>query len=608
MLQDIDKRKVKLWLLTNAYVNHGKRVVRLLEIENQFEGLTYCDYEANPIHSNPHVEMFKRAMKEACVEDMKSCYFVGLYCAVSVLIARRYFALVGHYNWILDLVYPPTSDYEPPLVDPLVFLIPRGGGARGSKLHNAFALSLSCRHFNRTPPTPLSPNHAWLAVMLVPTTLWSLTATEVLSLIQRDMFTVEDYANALLDRIESRNSVVKAWQYFDSDLVLSQARALDQVPHDQRGRLHGVAIAIKDSMDTKEYGSPLYKGNRPNADASIVEIVRRAGALIVGKTTTTEFTVLNSGPDTTNPHDPNRTPGGSSAGSAAAVADFQVPLSFGTQTSGSVIRPASYTGTYAMKPTFDTISGGGIKVVSHEFDTIGYFARSIDDLELITDVLSVTVEEAIKEIPLKENKVGFVKSPSWPSAGPGTIAAMENAAEILRNHGVTIVDVEFPDEFNDTTALNRMFEVIFVTDGAVSFYKDYLMDTTKTKLDPDVRAFVEDAPKFSREEIRQALDYFAALRPVFDKIATQYAALITPSAMDEAPLGLGDMGSPVFNSAAHMPVIHVPAFAGLNGMPVGVSLISRRYGDQYLLSIAKILSGPLMSEGNWQQKLVSIKR
>lgn len=433
-------------------------------------------------------------------------------------------------------------------------------------------------------------------------------------MIKRDLLTVEDYANALLNRIESRNSVVKAWQYFDSDLVLSQARALDQIPHDQRGRLHGVAIAVKDIMDTKdmptEYGSPLYKGNRPNADASIVEIVRRAGALIVGKTTTTEFTVLNSGPDTTNPHDPNRTPGGSSAGSAAAVADFQVPLSFGTQTGGSVIRPASYTGTYAMKPTFDTISGGGIKVASHEFDTIGYFARSMEDLELITDVLSVTVEEAIKEIPLKEDKVGFVKSPFWPSAGPGTIAAMENAAEILRNHGVTIVDVEFPDEFNDATALNRMFEVIFVTNGGVSFYKDYLMDTTKTKLDPDVRAFVEDAPKFSREEVRQAFDYFAALRPVFDKIATQYSALITPSATDEAPLGLGDMGSPVFNSvwtAAHMPVIHVPAFAGPNGMPVGVSLISRRYGDQYLLSIAKILSGPLMSEGNWQQKLVSIE-
>ena len=269
---------------------------------------------------------------------------------------------------------------------------------------------------------------------------------------------------------------------------------------------------------------------------------------MVGKTTTTEFTVLNSGPDTTNPHDPDRTPGGSSAGSAAAVADFQVPLSFGTQTGGSVIRPASYTGTYAMKPSFNTIAGGGIKVASLEFDTVGYFARCMGDLKLITDVLSLPTEESIKEIPLKEARVGFVKSPFWSSAGPGTIAAMENAAEILRKHGVTVEDVEFPDEFNDAAALRRMFNVIFVTDSGASFYKDYLMDTTKTKLDPNVRAFVDDAPKFPREEVRQAFDYYAALRPVLDKIATRYSALTTPSATDEAPLGLGDMGSPIFNS------------------------------------------------------------
>ncbi|MCJ1404964.1 hypothetical protein MMC11_008190 [Xylographa trunciseda] len=180
---------------------------------------------------------------------------------------------------------------------------------------------------------------------------------------------------------------------------------------------------------------------------------------------------------------------------------------------------------------------------------------------------------------------------------------MVKAAEILRRHGVTVEDVEFPDKFNDAAALKRMFKVIFVTDSGASFYKDYLMDTTKTKLDPDVRAFVEDAPKFPREEVRQAFDYYAALRPVLDKIATRYSALITPSATDEAPLGLGNMGSPIFNSGARMPVIHVPAFAGPNGMPVGLSLIARTYCDQYLLSNAKILSEPLMSEGGWHKKL-----
>ena len=213
-----------------------------------------------------------------------------------------------------------------------------------------------------------------------------------------------------------------------------------------------------------------------------------------------------------------------------------------------MIRPASYTGIYAMKPTFNTIAGGGIKVASLELDTIGYFACHMEDLKLITDVLSLPMEESIEEIPLKEAKVGFVKSPFWSSAGPGTVAAMEKAAEILREHGVTAEDAEFPDEFNVASALGRMFKVIFVTESGASFYKDYLMDITKTELNPGVPAFVENAPKFPREEVRQAFNYYAALRPVPDKIATRYSALITPSATDEASLGLGDMGSPVFNS------------------------------------------------------------
>lgn len=201
-----------------------------------------------------------------------------------------------------------------------------------------------------------------------------------------------------------------------------------------------------------------------------------------------------------------------------------------------------------MKPTFNTIAGGGIKVASLEFDTIGYFARSIDDLQLLSKVLNIFLEDSVKEIPLREIKVGFVKSPYWPRAGPGTTAAMKNAANILRDHGVTVEDVEFPVEFNDAKALSRMFKVIFVTNSGASFYKDYLMDTTKTKLDPEVRAFVEDAPKFHREEIRQAFDDYAALRPVFDEMASRYSALVTPSAPDEAPLGIGDMGSATFNS------------------------------------------------------------
>ncbi|KAK0261240.1 hypothetical protein B0A54_08035 [Friedmanniomyces endolithicus] len=245
-----------------------------------------------------------------------------------------------------------------------------------------------------------------------------------------------------------------------------------------------------------------------------------------------------------------------------------------------------------MKPTFSTTAGGGVKAASIEFDTIGYyFARCMEDLQLITDVLGLPAEESIKKIPPKEARVGFVKSLFWSSAGSGTIAAMEKAAETLLMR----------------QRLTDIFKVTSVTDSGVSGHKDYLLDTTRMMLDPAVRAFVDGALKYPREEVRQAFDYYAAVRPALDKIAARSYALKPPSAIDEASLGLGDMGSPIFNSvwtAARMPVIQVPASAGPNAMPVGLSLVVRTYCDQYLLSIATILAEALMKEGGWQKKLV----
>ncbi|KAK0250943.1 hypothetical protein LTS09_014013 [Friedmanniomyces endolithicus] len=307
--------------------------------------------------------------------------------------------------------------------------------------------------------------------------------------------------------------------------------------------------------------------NQPNANASVVATMRMGGALILGETTTTECTALESGPDSTNPHDLDCLPGGSSAGSAAAAAGSQVPLGFGIQTGGSVIRPASHTGTYAMKPTFNTIAGERIKVTSIEFDTIGYFARCMGDLQL-------------------EAREGFVKSPFGYSAGLGTIAVMEEAVETLRKHGVAVQDVDLAYESNEAAELTDIYKVIFVTASGACFRKDYFMDTTKIKLFPVVRAFIDDAPEYLRKQVRQAFEYYAALRPALDEIATMYPALTTPSAIDEASLGIGDVGSPIFNSVwtgARMPVIQ---------------------WDQYLLSIATVLAEPLVKEGGWQKKLV----
>lgn len=190
-----------------------------------------------------------------------------------------------------------------------------------------------------------------------------------------------------------------------------------------------------------------------------------------------------------------------------------------------------------------------------------------------------------------------MKTPFWPTAGPGTITAFEQAAELLRNHDVTVEDVDFPPEFNDATLLERTFEVVMTVEAHTSYLKEYRMDTTKTMLHQEIRALVEKALLIPHKEVRQAHDHLVLLRVALDQVATKYTTLITPSAADEATLGLGYMGAADFNfvwTAARKPVINVPAFPGPNGMPVGLSLVSRRFCDQHLLSIARVLSGPLI--------------
>ncbi|KAL6407639.1 amidase [Ilyonectria robusta] len=432
-----------------------------------------------------------------------------------------------------------------------------------------------------------------------------LTATQVLELLKNNTLTVEAYARSLLDRIQARDSTVKAWAYFDPEFVLSQARDLDQIPNAQRGPLHGVAIGIKDVMNTKDmptqFGSPIYKGHQSGFDSSAVAILRAAGALIFGKTTTTEFTVTNSGPNTTNPHDPDRTPGGSSCGSAAAVADFQVPLSLGAQTGGSIIRPASFTGVFAMKPTFNAISVEGQKPFAPSFDTFGFFARSIEDLQLLADVFCLQDDNPPQDTPLEEISVALVKTPLWSLAGPGTVSAMEEAATILKNSGAKVQEVAFPPEVADGPALRRIQKAIILGEAQASLLREY--QTDKEKLDPEIRDIVKNTSNGTREEMVKASDTFADMRKIVNDLADNYSVILTPSAVDEAPLGLSDMGSPHFNTmwtGFHMPVVNVPAFVGANGMPIGISLVTSRFRDQQLLRTAKVLGEKLIAQGGWK--------
>ncbi|RDW84118.1 amidase [Aspergillus mulundensis] len=439
---------------------------------------------------------------------------------------------------------------------------------------------------------------------------YRLSATKALHLIQKNELTVEAYARSLLARIESREPTVQAWAYLYPEAVLEQARRLDKVPTEQRGPLHGIAIGVKDVIYTKdmptEHNSPLYKDSHVPVDAASIAILRAAGALILGKTQTTEFASTTIGPKTINPHSlpplPVRTPGGSSSGSGAAVADYHVPFALGTQTGGSIIRPGSFNGIYGFKPTWGAVSREGQKVYSLTLDTLGWYARSVEDLRMLAGVLGIKDDDVPRKLKgLKGAKFGLVKGPVWRLAGPGTINALEKAKALLQAHGATVHDVELPEEFSNMPDWHAK---IMASDGRTTFLPEYLID--KTRLQTFLANQVENVNGWTHKQELAAFDGVASLRPVIDSIVDGFDALITPSVVDEAPLGNGSTGSAAFNgmwTALHTPVVNIPGFKGENGMPVGVSLVAARYKDEHLLEVAEVVGGVFEKEGGWKSAL-----
>ncbi|KAI1334616.1 amidase [Xylariaceae sp. FL0016] len=435
---------------------------------------------------------------------------------------------------------------------------------------------------------------------------YQLTATEALAKFKDGSLTVEGYARSLLSRIEKRDAAVKAWAYLDPDYVIEQARRLDQIPPEKRGPLHGVGIAVKDVIYTKDmptqHGSSIYEGDAPKVDAASIITLRHAGALILGKTTTTEFAATTAGPKTCNPHDRTRTPGGSSSGSGAAVGDFQAPIGLGTQTGGSMIRPASFNGVYALKPTWNSISREGQKIYSLILDTLGIFARSVEDLKLLADVFELADDRPADSVfEIKGAKFALLKTMVWPQAGPGTVAAMEAGARLLREHGAEVEEIELSSEFNKAPEWHG---IVLHSDGRPSFLPEYRI--AKDKMAPFLSDHVENSRKITRAAQLEAFDGIATLRPQIDGIAKRYAAIITPSIPDEAPVGLGSTGSAAFNSiwtAFHTPVVNVPGFRGENGMPVGLSLVAARYYDRHLLEVSKAVGEIFEAEGGWKRNV-----
>lgn len=383
------------------------------------------------------------------------------------------------------------------------------------------------------------------------TDLYRLTASQTAAGIRSGSFTVEQFAQSLLSRIKERDDTVKAWAYLNPDQVLNQARQLDKIPPEKRGPLHGVSVAVKDVIYTKDmptqHNSPIYKDSTAGVDAGSIMILRNAGALILGKTATTEFAATTEGPATCNPYDTERTPGGSSSGSGAAVADFQAAVALGTQTGGSIIRPGSFNGVYAFKPTWNSITREGQKVFSLILDTFGVYARSVEDLELLADVFELRddvppFQESGGQFSIKGAKLAFIKTVVWDAnVEPGTKAAMEKAVQILKAHGAEVDEIEFPDDIKD---LPKWHKVIFSTDGRTAFLPEYL--AAKDQLHEQLHVHVENRDKHTHAEQLEAFDRIAAARPKADALLSKYDAVLTPSVPGEAPVGLKSTGSAVF--------------------------------------------------------------
>lgn len=392
---------------------------------------------------------------------------------------------------------------------------------------------------------------------------YRLNAAQAAKQMRSGILTVEDYARSILSRIEARDEAVKAWAYLNPAQVLAQAKQLDQVPPARRGPLHGVAVAVKDIIYTKdmptEHNSAIYAGGGANGggvDAGSVMVLRAAGALLLGKTTTPEFAAVTDGPETRNPHDAARTPGGSSTGSAAAVADFQAAVGLGTQTAGSTIRPGSFNGVWALKPTWNAVTREGQKVYSLTLDTLGLYARSVEDLELLADVFALRDDEDGDDdddadggqvgpvAGLRGARFGVMKTVAWEDGGaqPATVAAMEKAVRLLRDQGAEVEEVELPE---DLRALPYWHSVVLAAEGRSAFLPEYKV--AKDKLHAMLVGHVENASKRTHAEYLNAFDSIGAARPRVDALLAGYDAVLTPSVPGEAPLGIESTGSPAFN-------------------------------------------------------------
>jgi Asp-tRNA(Asn)/Glu-tRNA(Gln) amidotransferase A subunit family amidase len=398
----------------------------------------------------------------------------------------------------------------------------------------------------------------------------------------RKLATREITAEALLAdciaRIREREADVHAFTFLDTDAAMRRARELDAGP--PAGLLHGLPIAVKDLFDTFDmpstYGSPIYANHRPMSDAACVALARAAGAIVVGKTVTTEFATFHPGP-TRNPHDLEHTPGGSSSGSAAAVADFMVPLAFGTQTAGSIVRPAAYCGVVGYKPTYGTVNRVGVKLISDTLDTVGALARSVPDVALFIAALSGRHELLIDGPRANAPRIGMCRTYEWDRAQPETVSVFEQSKERLRSAGAEVRDVTLPPPF---AGLAQAQITVMVHEVAKSL--SYENGRHRDRLSPEMTTMIDAGLAVSPSEYDAARQLARTCRGMLPEVYAEIDVLLAPSTQGEAPAGIAATGDPLFNriwTLLHVPVVHVPAGFGPHRMPLGLTVVGPVAGD-----------------------------
>lgn len=423
-------------------------------------------------------------------------------------------------------------------------------------------------------------------------TFQPLTALATARKIATGELTCESVVERCLDRIAAREGDVRAWTLVDGEGALAQARAQDRAG--AGGPLKGIPIGVKDLIDTaglvSAYGSPIYSGHVPAMDASCVALTKQAGGIVLGKTVTTEFAYFNPGP-TANPHQLDRTPGGSSSGSAAAVADGMVPLAFGTQTAGSIVRPAAYCGCVGYKPTYGLLDRTGIRPFADSLDTLGVLGGDVADAAFFVSVLSGRDELRVDGVDITPVRVGLCRPPEWASASSAMQQAFEAAAARLSAAGATVVEITLPQSFDH---LGDAQKVVMAYEASRCLVAEEI--SAPEKLSPKLAQLLAEGRAFGPQAYDAARKRASRARHALFAVMDDVDVLMAPAAPGEAPLRTEGTGDPVFSRAWTLlgtPCVALPCGRGPHGLPLAIQAIGGRGQDAATLRAAAWMEGVL---------------